>query len=114
MDDMRNAYKILVGNPQKNKSLWRPIRKWVTDVIIVPRGIWCENVHWIQFVQCGGQQMAFMKSLYRENGEYLQKFGNCHLLKEDHVQWKKCFRAEAQKLTKKLKYLRPVANIKFY
>jgi hypothetical protein len=39
--EKRNAYRILVGNPERKRPLGRPKRKWM-DNIIMDRMAWCE------------------------------------------------------------------------
>jgi hypothetical protein len=37
--EKRNAYRILVGNPEENRPLGRPRRRWVDNIKIVLREI---------------------------------------------------------------------------
>jgi hypothetical protein len=39
MEEKRNAYRILVGNPEGKKSLGRPRRRWVHNIKIDLREI---------------------------------------------------------------------------
>jgi hypothetical protein len=47
MGDMRSAHRILVGRPERKKSLGRPRRRWKDDIKIVHREVLWEVVDWI-------------------------------------------------------------------
>jgi hypothetical protein len=47
MGEMRIAYKISVGIPEKKRLLWRSRRRWDGNI----KETWCENVEWIQMAQ---------------------------------------------------------------
>jgi hypothetical protein len=48
---MRNAYRILVGNPEGKRPLGRPRRKWVNSIKLDLREVgWC-GMDWIDLAQ---------------------------------------------------------------
>jgi hypothetical protein len=51
MDEMRNAYKILVGNPEGKRPLRRPRRGWEDNIKMDLKGIGLEGVDWNHLVQ---------------------------------------------------------------
>jgi hypothetical protein len=44
---LRNAYKILVGEPESKRPLGRPSRRWEDNVKLDIKEIVCESVDWI-------------------------------------------------------------------
>jgi len=42
MEEMRHAYKSVIGKPEGNKSLWRSRRRWEDTVTINLKGTGCE------------------------------------------------------------------------
>jgi len=44
MGEMRNAYNILVGNPEEKRPLGRPRRRWEDNIKMDLREIWWEGV----------------------------------------------------------------------
>jgi hypothetical protein len=40
MGEKRNAYRILVGNPEGKRPLGRPRRRWVDNIKMVIGSIW--------------------------------------------------------------------------
>jgi hypothetical protein len=51
MGRIRNAYDILVGNPEGNKSLERPRRRWEENIKLDLREIELEVADWIHLDQ---------------------------------------------------------------
>jgi hypothetical protein len=48
---VRNAYKILVGNPEGKRNLGRPRRRWVGNIKEHLREIWLEDKDWIHMAE---------------------------------------------------------------
>jgi hypothetical protein len=44
MGEIRKAYKILVGKPKLKRPLGRSRHKWVNNIKIDLKDIWCEGV----------------------------------------------------------------------
>jgi hypothetical protein len=53
MGEKRNAYRILVGNPERKRSLGRPRRRWVDN-----REIGWDGVDWMDMAQDRDQWRA--------------------------------------------------------
>jgi hypothetical protein len=51
MGEMRNAYKILVGKPERRRPLGRPIRRWDDNIKMNLREIGLKGVDWIHLAQ---------------------------------------------------------------
>jgi hypothetical protein len=47
---MRNAYRILVGNPEGKRPLGRPRRRWVDNIKMDLRAIGWGDIDWIHLV----------------------------------------------------------------
>jgi hypothetical protein len=47
----RNAYRILVGNPEGKRPLGRPRRRWVDNIKMDLRGIGWNGGDWIELAQ---------------------------------------------------------------
>jgi hypothetical protein len=45
--EKRNAYTLLVGKPERKRSLGRPIRRWEDNIKIDLRGIGWDGMDWI-------------------------------------------------------------------
>jgi hypothetical protein len=51
MGATRNAYRILVGNPEGKRPLGRQIRGWVDNIKLDLREIGCSVMDWIDLAQ---------------------------------------------------------------
>jgi len=51
MRQIRNAYKILAGKPERKKSLVRPRHRWEDNIKIYLRETLWEGVDWILLTQ---------------------------------------------------------------
>jgi hypothetical protein len=51
MEDKRNAYRILVGNPEEKRPLGRPRRRWVDNIRMNYREMGWDGVDWIDLAQ---------------------------------------------------------------
>jgi hypothetical protein len=63
MEEMRNAYKILVGKPCGKRPLGRARRKWGDNIGMNVGEIGWDDMDWIHLVQDRGQWRAFVKTL---------------------------------------------------
>jgi hypothetical protein len=55
MGEMRNAYKILVGNPEGKRPLGKSRRRWRDNIRMDLREMGWENVGWMHLAQDEGQ-----------------------------------------------------------
>jgi hypothetical protein len=51
MREIRNAYRILVGNPEGKRPLGRPRRRWVDNIKMVLRETGWYGMDWIDMAQ---------------------------------------------------------------
>jgi hypothetical protein len=49
--EKRNAYRILVGMPGRNRPLGRPRRRWLDNIKIDLREIGSDGMDWIDLAQ---------------------------------------------------------------
>jgi hypothetical protein len=47
----RNAYRILVGNPEGKRPLGRPRRRWMDNIKMDLRETGCDGMDWIDLAQ---------------------------------------------------------------
>jgi hypothetical protein len=47
MGEKRNAYRILMGNPEGKRQLGRPRRRWVDNIKMYLREIGWDGVDWM-------------------------------------------------------------------
>jgi hypothetical protein len=62
MGETRNAYRILVGNPEGKRPVERSRRRWMDNIKIDLRGIRCGGMDWIELAQ-DRDQFEFHKIL---------------------------------------------------
>jgi hypothetical protein len=62
MGEKRNAYRILVGNPEGMRPLGRPRRKWVDNIKMDLRERW-DGGDWIDLAQDRDQWRALVKAV---------------------------------------------------
>jgi hypothetical protein len=58
MEETRNTYRILVGNPEGKRPLGRPRRRWVDNIKINLREIKWDGMDWIDLAQDWDQWRA--------------------------------------------------------
>jgi hypothetical protein len=63
MGERRNAYRILVGNPEGKRPLGRPRHRWVDNIEIDLREIGCDGMDWIDLAQDRDQGMALVNAV---------------------------------------------------
>jgi hypothetical protein len=59
----RNAYRILVGNPEGKRPLGRPRRRWVDNNKMDLREIGCGGADWIDLVRDRDRWRAFVNKV---------------------------------------------------
>jgi hypothetical protein len=59
----RNAYRILVGNPEGKRLLGRPRRRWVDNIKMDLRELGLDGVGWIDLAQDKDQWRALVNTV---------------------------------------------------
>ena len=49
--ERRGSYRVLVGNPEGNRPLGRPRRRWVDNIKMDLEEVGCEGMDWIELAQ---------------------------------------------------------------
>jgi hypothetical protein len=63
MGEKRNAYRILVGNPEEKRPLGRPRRRWVDSIKMDLREIGWDAMDWIDLAQNRDQWRALVNAV---------------------------------------------------
>jgi hypothetical protein len=63
MGEKRNAYRILVGKPERRRPLGRPRHRWVDNIKIDFREIEWGDVDWIDLAQDRDQWRALVNTV---------------------------------------------------
>jgi hypothetical protein len=63
MGEKRNAYRILVGNPEGKRLVGRPRPRWVDNVKMDLREIGWGGMDWIDVAQDKDQWRAFVNTI---------------------------------------------------
>jgi hypothetical protein len=63
MGAKRNAYRILVGNPEEKRPLGRPRRRWVNNIKMDLREIEWDGGDWINLAQDRDQWRALVRAV---------------------------------------------------
>jgi hypothetical protein len=61
--EKRNAYRILVGNPEGKRPLGRPRRGWVDNIKIDLRDILWDGMDWIDLAQDRNQWRVLVNAV---------------------------------------------------
>ena len=63
MELFRNAYRVLVGRPDRKRTLGRPRRRWEDNIKMHLREVGCDTGDWIHLVQDRVQGRAYVRVL---------------------------------------------------
>jgi hypothetical protein len=63
MGEKRNAYRILVANPEGKRPRGRPRRRWVDNIKKNLREIGCDGRDWIDLAQDRDQWRALVNAV---------------------------------------------------
>jgi hypothetical protein len=63
MGEMRNAYRLLVGKPERKRPLGRPRRRWVDNIKMNLGEIGWEGRDWIELAQNRDQWRALVNAV---------------------------------------------------
>jgi hypothetical protein len=61
--EKRNAYRIFVGNPEGNRPLGRPRRRWVDNIKVDLREIGWDGMDWIYLAEDWEQWRALVNTV---------------------------------------------------
>ncbi|KAJ4438220.1 hypothetical protein ANN_14159 [Periplaneta americana] len=62
MGESRNAYRVLVGRPEGNRSLGRPRRRWEDNIKMDLREVGCDGRDWINLAQDRDRWRAYVRA----------------------------------------------------
>jgi hypothetical protein len=65
MGEMRNAYNILVGEPEGRRRIGRPKRRWEGNIRIDLREIGWENMDWMHLVRDNDNWRALVNAVMK-------------------------------------------------
>jgi hypothetical protein len=65
MGEKRNAYRIMVGKPERKRPLGRPRRRWVDNIKIDLGEIEWDGVDWIDMAQDRDQWLALVNTVLK-------------------------------------------------
>jgi hypothetical protein len=63
MEEKRNEYRLLAGNPEGTRLLGGPRRRWVDNIKIDLRAIGCGGVDWIGLTRDRERWRALVNSV---------------------------------------------------
>jgi hypothetical protein len=63
MGETRNAYRILVGKPERKRPLGRPTRRWVDNIIKDLREVGWDGMDWIELAQDRDKWRALVNTM---------------------------------------------------
>jgi hypothetical protein len=63
VEQKRNAYRILVGKPERNRPLGKPRRKWENNIRMDHREIGWVDIDWIGLAQDRDQWRALVNTV---------------------------------------------------
>jgi hypothetical protein len=82
----RNAYKILVGKPERRRPLRRPRLRWVSNIKRDLRNTGWGSMDWVDLAQDGDQWRALLNTVVNLRLPYICG-GSSRLLKEGSTSW---------------------------
>ena len=63
MEQSRNAYRVLVGNPEWKRPLGRPSRRWEDNIKTDLREVGCDPGDWIDLAEDRGQLKIYVRAV---------------------------------------------------
>jgi hypothetical protein len=63
MGETRNAYRILVGKPERERPLGRPRRRWVDNIKMDHREIGWDGMDWIELAEDRDQWRTLLNTV---------------------------------------------------
>ena len=63
MDQLRNAYRVLVGKPESKRPVGRPRRRWEDNIKMGLREVCCDPRAWIALAEDRDQYRAYVRAV---------------------------------------------------
>ena len=63
MEQSRNAYRVLVGKPERKRPLGRPRRRWEYNIKMDLREVGCDPGEWIDLAEDRDQWQAYVRTI---------------------------------------------------
>ena len=63
MEQSRSAYRVLVGKPERKRSLGRPRRRWEDNIKMDLREVGCDPGEWIDLAEDRDQWRAYVRTV---------------------------------------------------
>ena len=63
MEQFRNAYRVLVGKPERKKPLGSPRRRWEDNIKMDLREVGCDLGDWIALAEDRDQWRAYVRAV---------------------------------------------------
>ena len=63
MEQSRNAYRVLVGKHEVERSLGRPRHRWENNIKMVLREVSCDPGDWIDLAENRNQWQAYVRDV---------------------------------------------------
>ena len=63
MEQSRNAYRVLVGEPEGKRSSGRPRRRWEDNIKIYLKEVGCNPGEWIDLAEDRDQWQAYVRAV---------------------------------------------------
>ena len=63
MEQLRNAYRVLVGKPDGKRPLGRPRRRWEDNIRMAFREVGCDPGEWIDLAEDRDQWRAYVRAV---------------------------------------------------
>ena len=62
IEQSRNAYRVLLGNPEIKRPLERPRRRWEDNIKMDLREVGCDSGEWIDLAEDRDQWRAYVRA----------------------------------------------------
>ena len=63
MEQSRNAYRVLLGEPEGKRPIGRSSRRWEDNIKMDFREVGCNPGHWIDFAEDRDQWRAYVRAV---------------------------------------------------
>ena len=63
MEQSRNAYRVLVGKPERQRPLGRPRRRWGDNIKMDLREVGCDPGEWMDLAEDRDRWRAYVRAV---------------------------------------------------